>query len=153
MPDRQIFYKYRLQQDFSMTIPVIPDADVATEYIELKVSGKLTIKEGYRWDGPSGPTKDTSSFMRGAPVHDVLYQLMREGHLDRKRHRKTADRLMKKLCREDGMNRFKAWYTQGGAQVRQLRRQACPAQGARSGPGGSSQASSQTDSRITQAYK
>ena len=48
--------------------------------------------------------------MRGSLVHDVLYQAIREGHLTLK-DRKAADKILYRLCREDGMNRVRAWYT------------------------------------------
>lgn len=60
-------------------------------------------------DGPSGPTIDTKEFMRGAFVHDALYQLIREGHL-LMRDRKQADKILRRMCIEDGMSRFRAWY-------------------------------------------
>jgi hypothetical protein len=48
--------------------------------------------------------------MRGALVHDALYQLMREHGLDKNVHRETADRIMRWMCQEDGMSWFRAWY-------------------------------------------
>jgi hypothetical protein len=54
---------------------------------------------------------DTKDFMRGALVHDALYQCMRAGKLDANKYRKVADATMRKLCREDGMGWFRAWYT------------------------------------------
>jgi hypothetical protein len=41
--------------------------------------------------------------MRGSLIHDALYQLMREQHLDI-RFRAAADRLLFQLCLADGMN-------------------------------------------------
>jgi hypothetical protein len=69
----------------------------------------LTIKKGYAWDGPSGPTFDTPSFMRGSLVHDALYQLICEDSLP-DFFRAYADRLLYRLCREDGMSSVRAWY-------------------------------------------
>jgi hypothetical protein len=48
--------------------------------------------------------------MRGSLVHDALYQLMREGFLEKNVHRSIADRLLYDLVREDGMNWFRAKY-------------------------------------------
>jgi len=45
---------------------------------KLEPTGLLHIKIGYRWDGPSGVTVDTPSFMRGSAVHDVWFQILRE---------------------------------------------------------------------------
>jgi hypothetical protein len=67
------------------------------------------MKAGYAWDGPSGPTWDTDTFMRGSLVHDAMYQLMRLGCMDRV-HRCYADELLRDICIEDGMWSFRAWY-------------------------------------------
>ena len=75
----------------------------------LWATGRIFVFEHYAWDGPSGPTFDTKTFMRGSLIHDALYQLMREGSLDRK-HRKQADEILREICLADGMNRFRAWY-------------------------------------------
>ena len=78
--------------------------------------GELTIKIGYRWDGPSGPTPDTKTFMRGALVHDALYQLIRMNILP-KGFRGTADRLLRDICRKDGMNRLRAWWVYSAVRL------------------------------------
>jgi len=103
-------YKYQLQADYSVTIPIKPAVDIITEYITLNTPGLLFLKEGYAWDGPSGPTVDTLTFMRGSLLHDALYQLMREGHLDPDIHREMADKILHDTCVEDGMWSFRAWY-------------------------------------------
>jgi hypothetical protein len=101
-------YKYQLKQSFQLVIDLRPAAAIKTEFINLSVAGLLEIKKGYAWDGPSGPTFDTLTFMRGSLVHDALYQLMREQHLDRETHRDGADRLLQRLCIEDGMSTLRA---------------------------------------------
>lgn len=107
-------YKYQLQRDFTLRIPIRPPAAIATDFLGLDLEGLLTICKGYAWDGPSGPTLDTRSFMRGSLVHDALYQLMRESHLDRATHRAAADRLLRELCLEDGMWPPRAWWVWKG---------------------------------------
>lgn len=77
---------------------------------------ELVLRKGYAWDGPSGPTWDTPSFMRGSLVHDGFYQLLREGVLHIKT-RDYSDRLLVKICREDGMCRFRAWYVYWGVRL------------------------------------
>lgn len=101
-------YKYQLTDDYTHTLK-IKDHQIDHPMIELTPEGRLTVKQGYAWDGPSGPTIDTSTFMRGALVHDVLYQLIRLKHLDFSL-REFADDLLKQICRQDGMSRFRAWY-------------------------------------------
>ncbi len=103
-------YKYQLMSKGYTCQINIRKKSVKTNFIQLTAKGKLTIKRGYAWDGPSGPTIDTKTFMRGSLVHDALYQLMRLKHLDYKKHRRQADDLLKKHCLQDGMPRLRAWY-------------------------------------------
>lgn len=107
-------YKYQLKQDYSQKIPIQPIKDVGNDFINLTSAGILTIKKGYAWDGPSGPTIDTPDFIRGSLVHDALYQLMREEELDKSLHRDPADRLLQRICIEDGMGEFRAWVVYQG---------------------------------------
>ena len=71
-------------------------------YFDLFPDGELNIYRGYCWDGPSGPTFDTKDFMRGALVHDVLYQMLRQGDLPPS-YRKAADQELAGLLKSDGM--------------------------------------------------
>lgn len=103
-------YKYQLMQDYTINIKINLEKDIITKMINLTTTGDLTVKNRYAWDGPSGPTIDTRSFMRGSLVHDALYQLMREEHLDYKTDRIYADDLLKKICLQDGMFKIRAWY-------------------------------------------
>lgn len=107
-------YKYQLKADYSQQIDIKPNHLVTLDFITLTIIGFLTVKKGYAWDGPSGPTIDTPNFMRGSLVHDALYQLMREGELDENQHRDEADRLLQKICIEDGMSEIRAWFVYQG---------------------------------------
>jgi hypothetical protein len=109
-------YKYQLKEVYVVQISIRPRADIRTPYVSLSTAGVLEIKEGYAWDGPSGPTVDTLTFMRGSLVHDALYQLMRDGHLDRSEYREAADRILRDICREDGMWAVRAWYVYEGVR-------------------------------------
>ena len=106
-------WKYRLAENYEDRIPVFPRDRIDNEYFVLSPSGDLIIKRGYNWDGPSGPTVDTRNFMRGSLVHDALYQLIREGHLDCK---DRADALLRQMCLEDGMSDIRAWWVYKGVQ-------------------------------------
>ncbi len=101
-------YKYALVKDYSTHLDIKPQAHIDTRFIGLTMGGDLIIKEGYAWDGPSGPTIDTKTFMRASLVHDALYQLMREEHLQLD-HRKYADELLREMCLQDGMCGFRTW--------------------------------------------
>lgn len=101
-------YKYQLAEDYSVTVAIRPPAPIDTEYISLTTEGVLTVRKGYAWDGPSGPTFDTRSSMRPSLVHDALYQLLREGRLPQE-YRILADEELYRLALEDGMWRWRAW--------------------------------------------
>lgn len=109
-------YKYQLATDYSVQTSLRPSKNISHGFITLTRSGLLTIKAGYAWDGPSGPTIDTKNFMRGSLVHDALYQLMREGLLDLG-WRETADQELRRICLEDGMSDIRAWWVYRGVRL------------------------------------
>ena len=103
-------YKYQLHEDYIVQTNIYPPRRIVDHgFIRLDHNGVLTIKAGYAWDGPSGPSIDTRNFMRGSLVHDALYQLMREGLLDLG-WRETADQELRRVCLEDGMSAIRAWW-------------------------------------------
>ncbi len=106
---REGLYKYQLVQDYTSFVSIF-GWKIDTPYIKLNTEGKLTLKTGYAWNGPSGPTIDTKNFMRGSLVHDALYQLMRMGRLPRKSCRYSADCILRRMCIEDGMSKIRAWW-------------------------------------------
>jgi hypothetical protein len=55
--------------------------------------------------------------MRGSLVHDALYQLMRERYLDEDTYRDRSDRLLQKICKEDGMSMLRAWWVYQGVHL------------------------------------
>jgi hypothetical protein len=95
-------YKYQLTNPYSCQTQIIISETVKNDYITLTTEGEIYIQKGYAWDGPSGLTIDTKTFMRASLVHDALYQLMRETLIDIK-FKAMADKLLKSMCREDGM--------------------------------------------------
>ncbi len=110
-------YKYQLVEDYIIETDIKPKQLITTEYLNLTLQGKLTIKKGYAWDGPSGPAFDTKNFMRGSLVHDALYQLMREKPLVAGKFKKPADRLLEKVCIEDGMSKIRAQWVYYGVKI------------------------------------
>lgn len=104
-------WKYKTDTLFVERVSIFPEVHIITEHIELSPDGKLAIKAGYAWDGPSGPALDTPSGMRASLVHDALYQLMRMGLLPIL-WRKEADLELRRIAREDGMSftRARYWY-------------------------------------------
>lgn len=106
-------YKWRLDEDVSYFVEI--NEEFHTNYYHLNYEW-LTVQAGYCWDGASGPAIDTANFMRGSLFHDVLYQAMREGQLDRK-YRKKADQILRKICLEDGMSRIRAWWVYSAVRI------------------------------------
>ena len=102
-------WKYQLGNKFSYDTGIEVETAIVTRFITLERNGMIHLDSGYACDGPSGITIDTKSFMRGAFVHDAFYQLMRLGLLPYS-YRIKADRLLKKMCIEDGMYKWRANY-------------------------------------------
>lgn len=102
-------YKYQLAEAYHHWTDIRPAELIADEFISLDVDGHLILHKGYACNGPSGPTFDTPSFIRGAFVHDAGYQLIRNGHLSDST-REYWDRLLYRICRDAGMFSFRAWY-------------------------------------------
>ena len=109
-------YKYQLVETYQVVIAIKPNQPVLHDYIRLDTDGTLTIRAGYAWDGPSGPTFDTKNFMRGSLVHDALYQLMRCRLLPLDQ-REPSDAVLRALCLEDGMSSVRAWWVYQGVRL------------------------------------
>ncbi len=111
-------YKYQLMEKYVHETQWAFDRALETsgKWVALSKTGRLTLKKGYAWDGPSGPTIDTKNFMRGSLVHDALYQLMRVKLLPQSR-RKPADVLLWLICLDDGMSRTRADYVYHAVRV------------------------------------
>lgn len=100
--------KYQLVSDYDHRIDLpVYRSDYCGRFIAFYPKG-ISLHPGYACDGPSGPTIDTKTFMRGAFVHDALYQMIRAGilHAD---FRKKADQELLCICLEDGMNVIRAY--------------------------------------------
>lgn len=101
-------YKYILTETHIVDIGVLKSKNINTDYYSL-VDGVLGVKQGYMFDGASGPAIDTDSIMRAALCHDALYQMIRVGKL-KMSDRKAADKVFYRLCIEDGVGRIRSTY-------------------------------------------
>lgn len=101
-------FKYQLEEKYSILTPIV-GYDIDTTWVRLKPNGKLILREGFAWDGSSGPTIDTKTCKRASAEHDAFYRLMRYNELPRAL-RKQADILYHDRCLEDGMWKVKAWW-------------------------------------------
>jgi len=102
-------FNYQLDADYKTILTFGPPKEIKTYHVKFHPDGILEIKKGYAWDGPSGPTFDTKTFMRGSLIHDVLYQLIRMGELPMD-YRRAADAELKDCCLADGMTKIRAWW-------------------------------------------
>ena len=105
-------YKYQLAEDYTIEVSVRPadqNENTDTKFIAITTDGSLTIKQGYAWDGASGPARDTKNIMRGSLVHDAIYQLMRQKKVSAEEWRKEADKDLRKMSRADGISWFRAF--------------------------------------------
>lgn len=109
-------FKYQLVGDYTVQTRIITGRSIKTEFVELTATGELTLKNGYASDGPSGPTIDTKTFIRGAFGHDGKYQLLRMGLIGN-HWREMADQELREDCLQDGMNRLRAWYVYKSVQI------------------------------------
>lgn len=109
MKYEKIKYKYLTKDEWSWHNDDLLGLDINTGYVTIK-DGLLTVAVKYAWDGPSGPTIDTKAFIYGSLFHDALYQMMREGYLNRLIYREVADTILHDACVVEGMSKFRAWY-------------------------------------------
>lgn len=115
--DKKVYYRkfatglYQLAKPFQVMTKIKPDKVITIENIVMYPTGLLVMDKNYVSDGPSGPTIDTKSSIRGAFVHDAGYRLMRRSMLPIET-RKAWDEEIRDLCIEDGMYvwRAKLWY-------------------------------------------
>ncbi|QLG89819.1 hypothetical protein HQ393_03735 [Chitinibacter bivalviorum] len=103
-------YKYILESNLVFDTGWQLARTIQCQFITLTEQGKLSIAQRYAWDGASGPMPDFPSIMRASLIHDALYQLMREAHLDAKQYRHAADQILLRVCLADGMNRLLAYW-------------------------------------------
>lgn len=108
-------YKYQLTRTYEVMLPFGPEKDIYTDWIDFGSSGRFVVRTGYAWDGPSGPTIDSKTNMRGSLEHDALFQLMRRGRLPQSFLEKANDRLIR-VFDKDGMWKVRQeWYRIGVA--------------------------------------
>lgn len=103
-------YKYEVTKKRVFKTKIRPGLKIqfppTSSLISLDPKGILTISPGYRWDGADF-FPDVKEVMRASLAHDALYQLIRQKLL-KKKWRKSSDRLFRRLCIEDGLDKLVA---------------------------------------------
>ena len=95
--------------DFAVTIRTIvyPPETVKTRLLTLTTHGDLTIGQGWQFDGATWIPDRTKTVMRAAMCHDAIYELIRQGRLE-KAMQGQADSCFLCMCMEDGIPRWRA---------------------------------------------
>lgn len=88
---------------------------IVTDFCVVSKKGDIWIKEGYAWNGASGPTIDTKKTECLSLFHDLWYQLIRLGLLPES-YRKEGDKMLYALGRRDGMWKLRVWYWYRGVR-------------------------------------
>lgn len=109
-------YKYQLVRDSAFQT-VITGFNIDTKFIRLRPNGILWTKNGYAWDGASGPAIDTKTIMRGSLLHDAICQLINEGYLDNDKYWNIGIKEMMKVCKEDGMFLARRWWVSKALKI------------------------------------
>jgi hypothetical protein len=112
-------FKYELLETFDILLAEPPagnivmhvdNVHISLKYelspLSLRSPARLTVDAGYQWDGPSGPTIDLASWMRGPLVHDALHSLGRSSLLSL-RDRKWVDKMMFAILLKDNIHTHK----------------------------------------------
>jgi len=91
--------------------PTVDEEFFGWDYLALEAKGKLIIRKGYRWDGPTtSPLKYSSKIIHASMVHDALYDLQRRQDIDRSyTHRLIADLLLYMISVDNDYSRARAW--------------------------------------------
>lgn len=90
---------------------ILTEIDVDHKFFRMK-NGIIENKVGFRYDGPSGPTKDDETNMRAALFHDIGYQIIKEflkefSFWKRIRIRRAFDKVFRRVLKADKMGFWK----------------------------------------------
>ena len=109
MKYKKFNYKFQLAENLEeqlINASILPD-EVDAEYFNIS-DGCIFIKEGYAWDGASGPVFNTRNTLKASLIHDVLCQGMRIGIIE-DTYRKSADKELRDQMIKSGVIKIRAW--------------------------------------------
>lgn len=116
-PDVPYPYRVRSLHLFRVAFPVDFQIQHRGKRLAEGIGNHVYVYWDYAYDGPSGPAIDSVNFMRASMLHDVLYQVLREGGHSAlvgfvgQHTRKQADAAMWSEARRCGMKWWRAWYS------------------------------------------
>lgn len=103
-------YKYLLIEDVQVQSSIIPPTGIATEQFAIDMSGLITIRAGFMWDGASGGAIDTAGVLPASLLHDLGYRAIRLGLLPLEPYRKLFDQLYRDEALKDGASWWRIRY-------------------------------------------
>jgi hypothetical protein len=123
-------YKYEMVVDRCIYTKLM-HYEIHHKYFAIYPDGRIVVKSGYCWDGPSGVSIDTPSFMRGSCIHDIVFQCLRDDLFNLKKHISRcnfnekewkkifnlANKELRRICIEDGMWRIRAFWVYQAVQI------------------------------------
>jgi hypothetical protein len=113
-------YKYRLTRNLSFNLEkfgITPNERIETPWIILEPSGWMHFREGYCWNGASGPTYDDKAAIYASLPHDGGYQLMNLGLLDEAAYKPRFDLVLRRFLRRKGSWSVRGIYYQIGVTL------------------------------------
>lgn len=112
-------YRYISQEAVLVDVGSALHAPLSAPFASIAAE-TLCVMSKYAWDGASfWPFKlfgTPKSWLTPSLVHDALYQLIRDGLLDRQ-YREAADRLFHDMLLERGVWRIVAWVAYWAVRV------------------------------------
>ena len=108
-------YKYQLASDELFHTSII-GYRVSKKRVELHPDGTVILREGYAWDGPSGPVFDRDTVMQASILHDALYEMMRWELVPHYEWR-AADKEYGKQMKKDGAWAITVWINLMGLKL------------------------------------
>ena len=102
-------WKYKLVRPYRYKTKIKIKREIDLDYIKMLKDGTIIIKKGYSWNGqPFGI--DTNTNMRASLVYNFLHQLLRLNFINKK-YKSDIINIFKSICEEDGMCKFRIWYS------------------------------------------
>lgn len=105
-------YTFEFADEFGLSLRADPQGTHNPQALYTITETTLTAREGFKWDGASGPVLQTKNSIRATLVHDIMCEAIADGAF-LPSSRANADLILLELLLADGMSKYRAnaWYT------------------------------------------
>ena len=107
--------KYYVKGDQSF-LTFIHGYPIETKFYKLGGMGKLTLRDGFCFDGASGPAFDTRTIMTASAIHDCGYMMIQAGLMPASM-RKAWDKELLRWCKLGGMSWLRRKYVYRAVRI------------------------------------